>query len=78
MNREQMERVWPGCRECEQKTCISCRNFGWHPIICGQCDMQNKWAPWEYCPHCGRPLLLGAWDELKKRLEADNGKEKLQ
>ena len=66
---EQMERVWPGCTECERKTCVACRNFGWHPRACTTCDAQNDWIPWEYCPCCGRPLTPEAWEELRKRLE---------
>lgn len=76
MTREQMEKVWPGCSDCEP-CCECCAHYDTHT-----CDVYDDMSCFEwymtsenYCPMCGRPLTPAAWAELKKRLEeADDGK----
>lgn len=53
--REQVERM-RGCSDCQRKTCVSCRRFGWAPQRCVDCNDQDKWSPWNFCPVCGKPL----------------------
>ena len=69
--REMVERVFRGCADCQRKTCVSCRRFGRMPERCVDCNDQDKWSPWNFCPVCGKPLTDEAVDiELRRWKEA--------
>ena len=67
--REMVERM-RGCSDCQRKTCVSCRRFGWVPQRCVDCNDQDKWSPWNFCPVCGKPLTDEAVEMVMRRLEA--------
>lgn len=64
--RETVERM-RGCTDCKRKTCVSCRRFGWVPQRCIDCNDQDKWSPWNFCPACGRPLTDMGVDMVLER-----------
>ena len=64
--REMVERM-RGCSDCQRKTCVSCRRFGWAPQRCVDCNDQDKWSPWNFCPVCGKPLTGEAVDMMVRR-----------
>ena len=66
--REMME-MMRGCADCQRKTCVSCRRFGWMPQQCLDCNDQNKWSPWNFCPVCGKPLTDKAVDMAMERIK---------
>lgn len=70
VSREQVEKVWRGCSDCARKTCVACKHFGWAPRHCVDCESQSKWAPWNFCPVCGKPMTDEAVDMVMERLEA--------
>lgn len=84
MNREQMEKVWPGCEYCTKQV-ETRKEVGWDDSGDAICIESNDTLAvigsdsWEflanYCPMCGSPITPAAWAVLKKRLEAaDDGK----
>ena len=70
VSRETVEKVWRGCSDCARKTCVACKHFGWAPRHCVDCENQSKWAPWNFCPVCGKPLTDEAVQIVMERLEA--------
>ena len=75
VSREQVEKVFPGCRSC--KSCRSCvfsiNNLKDMP--CKKCDpnaecVLTEYKPSNFCPVCGKPLTDEAVEMLVKRLEA--------
>ena len=69
ISREQVEKVWRGCADCIRKTCVACKRFGWAPRHCIDCDNQSKWAPWNFCPVCGKPMTDEAVQMVMERME---------
>ena len=75
VSREQVEKVWPGCRSC--KSCRSCV-FSVHAIKdmpCKKCDpnaegVLTEYKPSKFCPVCGKPLTDEAVEMVMERLEA--------
>lgn len=67
--REMVERMFRGCADCQRKTCVSCRRFGRVPERCIDCNNQDKWLPWNFCPVCGKPLTDEAVQMVMRRLE---------
>ena len=75
VSREQVEKVFPGCRSC--KSCRSCV-FGIHAIKdmpCKKCDpnaegVLTEYKPSNFCPVCGKPLTDEAVQMVMERLEA--------
>ena len=65
--REQVERMFRGCADCQRKTCVACRRFGRVQKWCIDCDNQNNWMPWNFCPVCGKPLTDEAVDMMLER-----------
>ena len=66
--REMVERM-RGCSDCQRKTCVSCRRFGRVPERCVDCNNQDKWSPWNFCPVCGKPMSDEAVEMVIERLE---------
>ena len=74
VSREQVEKVFPGCRSC--KSCRSCV-FSIHAIKdmpCKKCDpnaegVLTEYKPSKFCPVCGKPLTDEAVDMVMERLE---------
>ena len=78
--REQVEKVFPGCRSC--KSCRSCvfsiNNLKDMP--CKKCDpnaecVLTEYKPSNFCPVCGKPLTDEAVEMVMERLEALYGQE---
>lgn len=67
VSRERVEKVCRGCADCKRKTCVSCRRFGRVPQRCVDCNDQDKWSPWNFCPVCGKPLPDEAVDMVMER-----------
>ena len=75
VSREQVEKVFPGCRSC--KSCRSCV-FSIHAIKdmpCKKCDpnaegVLTEYKPSNFCPVCGKPLTDEAVQMVMERLEA--------
>lgn len=65
--REMVERMFRGCADCQRKTCVSCRRFGRVPERCIDCNDQDKWSPWNFCPVCGKPLTDEVVDMMLER-----------
>lgn len=74
VSREQVEKVFPGCRSC--KSCRSCvfsiNNLKDMP--CKKCDpnaecVLTEYKPSNFCPVCGKPLTDEAVDMVMERLE---------
>ena len=80
VSREQVEKVFPGCRSC--KSCRSCV-FSIHQLKdmpCKKCDpnaecVLTEYKPSNFCPACGRPLTDEAVEMVMERLEAMLSKE---
>ena len=74
VSREQVEKVFPGCRSC--KSCRSCV-FSIHAIKdmpCKKCDpnaegVLTEYKPSKFCPVCGKPLTDEAVEMVMERLE---------
>ena len=74
VSREQVEKVFPGCRSC--KSCRSCV-FSIHQLKdmpCKKCDpnaeyVLTEYKPSNFCPACGRPLTDEAVQMVMERLE---------
>ena len=72
VSREQVEKVWPGCRSC--KSCRSCV-FSVHAIKdmpCKKCDpnaegVLTEYKPSNFCPVCGKPLTDEAVEMVMER-----------
>ena len=78
VSREQVEKVWAGCRSC--KSCRSCvfsiNNLKDMP--CKKCDTNaecvlTEYKPSNFCPVCGKPLTDEAVEMVMERLEALHG-----
>ena len=75
VSREQVEKVFPGCRSC--KSCRSCV-FSIHAIKdmpCKKCDpnaegVLTEYKPSKFCPVCGKPLTDEAVQMVMERMEA--------
>ena len=75
VSREQVEKVFPGCRSC--KSCRSCV-FSIHAIKdmpCKKCDpnaegVLTEYKPSKFCPVCGKPLTDEAVEMVMERMEA--------
>ena len=75
ITREQVEKVFPGCRSC--KSCRSCV-FSIHAIKdmpCKKCDpnaegVLTEYKPSNFCPVCGKPLTDEAVQMVMERMEA--------
>ena len=75
VTREQVDKVFPGCRSC--KSCRSCV-FSIHAtkdMPCKKCDpnaegVLTEYKPSNFCPVCGKPLTDEAVDMVMERLEA--------
>ena len=72
--REQVEKVFPGCRSC--KSCRSCvfsiNNLKDMP--CKKCDpnaecVLTEYKPSNFCPVCGKPLTDEAVQMVMERLK---------
>ena len=80
VSREQVEKVFPGCRSC--KSCRSCV-FSIHAIKdmpCKKCDpnaegVLTEYKPSKFCPVCGKPLTDEAVEMVMERMEALHGQE---
>ena len=78
VSREQVGKVFPGCRSC--KSCRSCV-FSIHAIKdmpCKKCDpnaegVLTEYKPSKFCPVCGKPLTDEAVQMVMERLEALHG-----
>ena len=79
VSREQVEKVFLGCRSC--KSCRSCV-FSIHQLRdqpCKKCDPNaecalTEYKPSNFCPICGKPLTDEAVQMVMQRLEALHGK----
>ena len=75
ITREQVDKVFPGCRSC--KSCRSCV-FSIHAIKdmpCKKCEpnaegVLTEYKPSKFCPVCGKPLTDEAVQMVMERLEA--------
>ena len=75
VSREQVEKVFPGCRSC--KSCRSCV-FSVHAIKdmpCKKCDpnvegVLTEYKPSKFCPVCGKPLTDEAVQMVMERMDA--------
>lgn len=74
VSREQVEKVFPGCRSC--KSCRSCV-FSIHNLKdmpCKKCDpnaecVLTEYKPSNFCPVCGKPLTDEAVEMVIERME---------
>ena len=73
VSREQVEKVWAGCRSC--KSCRSCvfsiNNLKDMP--CKKCDTNaecvlTEYKPSNFCPVCGKPLTDEAVEMVMERI----------
>ena len=75
ISREQVEKVFPGCRSCKScRSCVFCIN-SLKDMPCKKCDPNAEGAVTEYkpsnfCPVCGKPLTDEAVQMVMERLEA--------
>ena len=79
VSREEVEKVFPGCRSC--KSCRSCvfsiNNL--EDMPCKKCDpnaegVVTEYKPNNFCSVCGKPLTDEAVEMVMERLEALYGK----
>ena len=75
VSREQVEKVWGGCRSC--KSCRSCvyNICDLKDMPCKKCDpnaegIVTEYKPSNFCPVCGKPLTDKAVQMVMERLEA--------
>ena len=74
VSREQVDKVFPGCRSC--KSCRSCV-FSIHAIKdmpCKKCDpnaegVLTEYKPSNFCPVCGKPLTDEAVEMVMERMD---------
>lgn len=75
VSREQVEKVFPGCRSCKScRSCVFCIN-DLKGMPCKKCDPNAECAVTEYkpsnfCPVCGKPLTDEAVQMVMERMEA--------
>ena len=80
VSREQVEKVFPGCRSCKScRSCVFCTN-NLKDMPCKKCDpnaecVVTEYKPSNFCPVCGKPLTDEAVDMVMERLEALYGQE---
>lgn len=63
--------AWEPCYMCKDDNCATCINVGLYRgyAPCNTCyDEGNQYEAASFCPNCGRPLTVDAWEELEKRL----------
>lgn len=74
INRERVEKVWPGCNICKN---ILFERIGIteYEIYVGDPEFVDISDRFLYCPKCGKPLTDEAVDILLKRLEALKNEE---
>ncbi len=72
--REQVEKVFPGCRSCKScRSCVFCIN-NLKDMPCKKCDpnaecVVTEYKPSNFCPVCGKPLTDEAVQMVMERLE---------
>ena len=72
--REQVEKVFPGCRSCKScRSCVFCIN-NLKDMPCKKCDpnaecVVTEYKPSNFCPVCGKPLTDEAVEMVMERLE---------
>ena len=75
VSREQVEKVFPGCRSCKScRSCVFCIN-NLKDMPCKKCDPNaecavSEYKPSNFCPVCGKPLTDEAVQMVMERLEA--------
>lgn len=75
VSREQVEKVFPGCRACKScRSCVFCIN-NLKDMPCKKCDPNaecavSEYKPSNFCPVCGKPLTDEAVQMAMERLEA--------
>ena len=77
VSREQVEKVWRGCEQC-QPSCGTCEHmYEWDkygkPQECTSCKENgyvNYISDSKFCEYCGRPLTDEAVQMVMERLEA--------
>ena len=75
ISREQVEKVFPGCRACKScRSCVFCINNP-KDMPCKECDPNaecavSEYKPSNFCPVCGKPLTDEAVQMVMERLEA--------
>ena len=75
VSREQVEKVFPGCRSCKScRSCVFCIN-NLKDMPCKKCDpnaecVVTEYKPSNFCPVCGKPLTDEAVQMVMERLEA--------
>ena len=74
VSREQVEKVFPGCRSCKScRSCVFCIN-NLKDMPCKKCDpnaecVVTEYKPSNFCPVCGKPLTDEAVEMVMERLE---------
>lgn len=74
VSREQVEKVFPGCRSCKScRSCVFCIN-NLKDMPCKKCDpnaecVVTEYKPSNFCPVCGKPLTDEAVQMVMERLE---------
>ena len=72
--REQVEKVFPGCRSCKScRSCVFCIN-NLKDMPCKKCDpnaecVVTEYKPSNFCPVCGKPLTDEAVQMVMERWE---------
>lgn len=75
VSREQVEKVFPGCRSCKScRSCVFCIN-NLKDMPCKKCDpnaecVVTEYKPSNFCPHCGAPMTNEAVQMVMERMEA--------
>ena len=75
VSREQVEKVFPGCRSCKScRSCVFCIN-NLKDMPCKKCDpnaecVVTEYKPSNFCPVCGKPLTDEAVDMVMERVGA--------
>ena len=76
--REQVEKVFPGCRSCKScRSCVFCIN-NLKDMPCKKCDpnaecVVTEYKPSNFCPVCGKPLTDEAVQMVMEKMEALHG-----
>ena len=74
VSREQVEKVFPGCRSCKSyRSCVFCIN-NLKDMPCKKCDLNaecvvTEYKPSNFCPVCGKPLTDEAVQMVMERME---------
>lgn len=61
---------WKPCKICDLSRCDTCRHVlnDSTEYPCDRCEMSEHYKPYNFCPHCGRPLTPAARELLERRL----------